>query len=502
MKSARAIAGFGRAAGQGPVARYLAAMLVGGLLGGLLGGLQQAGSGKAALRASAFAQAEALAQHLAAASRDGMADLSVGLEPVAMASASGGRAAPLVLFGAAGILHPATGEALGLGSPAIGQAAARWLGEPGRGHGGLTELPGLEPAAPRLALASMAVAGSPLIAYAAVPILPAPPSLPLPIVPVLLGAALGGVVVLAASGLSRQRGLAADLAGLRRERDAAIEALAERQGLETLGRLTASAAHDMGNVIQALEFHLRAIPAVVDDRAELARVLDRARAAVRRGATGARDLLALARGNTGRVQPTEVAPLLRELADVMRELLGPGYQVELRIAPDLPPVLADPGDLEAMLVNLATNSRDAMLPTGGGLLRMAAAPCRARGPHDTEPGLPPGDWVRIEVADTGVGMDSETLARAMEPFFTTKSRGRGTGLGLALAREFAERSGGHLCIGSVPGQGTRVALYLRPAIEPKTDQHDAVTAASFPAPQPGVPGSTGMPGLVSRHAVG
>jgi signal transduction histidine kinase len=290
----------------------------------------------------------------------------------------------------------------------------------------------------------------------------------------LLGATTGAMAATLARSIARRRRLEAALARTRREHDAAIRTLSERQGLETLGRLTAGVAHDMGNVMQAVEFYLSAIPDSVDDREALTRLVARARGAARRGATGARDLLALARGSGGRPEPIELARLLTELAEVMQELLGEPYRVRLDLPPTLPPVLAEAGDLEAMLVNLATNSRDAMASAGTGVLTIRAAlvgvpDAPGDAPNNTPNDVPGGEWVRIDITDTGVGMDAETLARSMEPFFTTKPRGRGTGLGLALAREFADRSGGLLQIESMPGSGTRASLFLHPATDAKVN---------------------------------
>jgi signal transduction histidine kinase len=334
---------------------------------------------------------------------------------------------------------------------------------------------------------------------AAVPAVSVAPAAPHPTLPppVILAAILGGMLGILAAVLVRlhgdRRDLAATLARTRRDHDAAIRALAERQDLETLGRLTAGVAHDMGNVMQVVETYLRAIPGAAGDPAETARLLDRARGAARRGANGARDLLALARGSSRRPRPVDVPSLLGELADVMQELLGEAFTVRLDVPATLPPALADPGDLEAMLVNLATNSRDAMAAAGSGALTISAALIGA--PDSAEPdGTPPGgEWIRIDVVDTGIGMDAETLANAMQPFFTTKPRGRGTGLGLALAREFAERSGGMLRIESTPGVGTRASLFLHPVSQENlTDDAAApgwdlaLNAARNAAPPPGV----------------
>lgn len=340
------------------------------------------------------------------------------------------------------------------------------------------------------------VPGTDLVAVAAVSVAPVARHSAIP-APVILAAILGGTLGILAANLARLQGerrdLAANLARARRDHDAAIRALAERQDLETLGRLTAGVAHDMGNVMQVVETYLRAIPAAAGDPAEMARLLDRARGAARRGANGARDLLALAHGSSRRPRPVDVLSLLGELADVMQELLGENFTVRLELPGALPPALADPGDLEAMLVNLATNSRDAMAAAGSGVLTISAALIGTPGAAEPDGTPPGGEWIRIDVVDTGIGMDAETLANAMEPFFTTKPRGRGTGLGLALAREFAERSGGMLRIESTPGVGTRASLLLHPVSHENLaddvavpDRDAALNVEGNAAPPPGV----------------
>lgn len=314
----------------------------------------------------------------------------------------------------------------------------------------------------------------------------------------LLGAGVGALVAALARSLAERRRLDEALTRAQREHDAAIRTLADRHGLETLGRLTAGVAHEIGNVMQAVEFYLRAMPGSLEDRAALQHLIERARGAARRGAAGARDLLALARGSARRPEPVDIAPLLTEIADVMQELLGDRFAVRLELPGELPQVLADAEDLEAMLINLATNSRDAMAPAGSGVLSLSATLVGSPDAPGAPAGLPGGEWVRIEIADTGVGMDAETLARAMEPFFTTKPRGRGTGLGLALAREFAERSGGMLQIESTPGAGTRARLFLHPASEGKVtpDAEPPADAIEPRSEQGGAPsrGRLGTPG--------
>jgi signal transduction histidine kinase len=158
--------------------------------------------------------------------------------------------------------------------------------------------------------------------------------------------------------------------------------------------------------------------------------------------------------------------LLKGLEEVLAHTLGaPSLHIQVEAEPDLPPVLADRGEMETVLVNLATNARDAM-PQGGTFAVSAAVETVAEGAEAPHPaGLRPGRYVRLSAADTGTGTDAETLARAAEPFFTTKPEGKGTGLSLAMAREFAEQAGGGVTLASEPGRGTTVTLWL-----PEADQ--------------------------------
>ncbi|CAH2604895.1 Histidine kinase [Rhodovastum atsumiense] len=252
-----------------------------------------------------------------------------------------------------------------------------------------------------------------------------------------------------------------------------LEALAERRGralaeselrlaeaarMEALGRLAGGIAHDFNNVLQAVQGGLMLVRKRLERDPESARqFLDRTQQAAERGAAVTGRLLAFAR--RGELCPEPIAPasLLGDLAEMLHSTLGADITLRVEAAPELPAVFADRSQLEAVLVNLANNARDAM-PRGGALvLRAEAASIRT---GDTPPGLPPGPFLRLSVIDAGEGMPAEVLARVTEPFFTTKPKGKGTGLGLAMARGFAEQSGGALTIESTPGHGTTVSLWL------------------------------------------
>jgi len=191
-----------------------------------------------------------------------------------------------------------------------------------------------------------------------------------------------------------------------------------------------------------------------------------------------------------RAEPLDVAPVLNGLREILVHTLGAAITVDVRPDPGAPPLLADKGQLETALVNLATNARDAM-PEGGQLtLSASAETVESDGPPHPA-GLPAGRYVRLTVADTGAGMDAATRERAVEPFFTTKHVGAGTGLGLPMAKGFAEQSGGALSVESNPGAGTTISLWLPVA-----------GSVAIPAPMTEPPGAAvaAEPGMIVTGA--
>ncbi|TCZ66641.1 response regulator [Roseicella aquatilis] len=264
------------------------------------------------------------------------------------------------------------------------------------------------------------------------------------------------------------------------ERRNAEAALLQAQKLQAVGQLAGGIAHDFNNVLQAVLGGVALIGKRAQDPAAVARLTGMVEEAAQRGQSITRRLLAFSRREELRADRLDVGALLTGLREVLDATLGPGITVVVQAPEGLSPVLADRGQFETVLVNLATNARDAMAQ--GGCLTLSAEPVTV--PPGVAGDLPPGDYIRLTVADTGSGMDPAVLARAGEPFFTTKPAGQGTGLGLAMARSFAEGSGGCMVIESAPGRGTRIALVL-PALR------EAAPASPAAAP----------PGMVTpRHA--
>ncbi|HET9482368.1 MAG TPA: ATP-binding protein, partial [Xanthomonadales bacterium] len=177
--------------------------------------------------------------------------------------------------------------------------------------------------------------------------------------------------------------------------------------------------------------------------------------AAERGAMLTRQLLAFARRDIANPLPVEVNEVIRAAASMLRRTLGEQVAIETDCDPTVPPVFADAGQLEAALLNLALNARDAM--PRGGRLRIGVREQSVRG---GEGGGAPGEYVVFSVGDSGLGMAPDVLARAFEPFFTTKPPGKGSGLGLSMVYGFVTQSGGHLGVESELGYGTTIELFL------------------------------------------
>ena len=244
-----------------------------------------------------------------------------------------------------------------------------------------------------------------------------------------------------------------------REHELALAKLHQAQKLETLGQLTGGVAHDFNNLLTPVIGNLDLLRQRLPQSDPSHRLIDAGLQAASRAATLVQRLLAFARRQDLRVRPVNVGLLLDGMKDLVRRSLDPAIQVEITHAPDLPPARVDPSQLELAVLNLAINARDAM--PRGGKLSIHADAVSASGAGE----LRPGDYVRITVHDTGVGMDEQTLARAIEPFFSTKGVGKGTGLGLSMVHGLAAQLGGMLNLTSSPETGTTAEIWLPEAGE-------------------------------------
>ncbi len=257
-------------------------------------------------------------------------------------------------------------------------------------------------------------------------------------------------------------------------REAAQVRAVHAERMQALGRLAGGIAHDFNNVLQAVSGAMALIERRPDDPAGIRRIARLAGEATERGASITRRLLAFGRRGDLRAEAIDAALLLHDLSEILVHTLGAAIHVRVCHDEGLRPFLADKSQLETSIINLATNARDAM-PDGGTLTLAAGVETVTKAGHPY--GLDPGRYVRLTIEDTGVGMDAAILARASEPFFTTKNVGSGTGLGLAMAKGFAEQSGGGMKIASTRGAGTTITLWF-PETDPALVAAPAEPAAS------------------------
>ncbi|MGZ6020112.1 MAG: PAS domain-containing protein [Phenylobacterium sp.] len=250
--------------------------------------------------------------------------------------------------------------------------------------------------------------------------------------------------------------LEARVAARTAELEATNAQLRQSQKLESMGQLTGGVAHDLNNLLTPIMGSLDLLRwcAVGGEREQ--RLIDGALQSAERAKILVQRLLAFARRQPLQPVAVDVASLVGGMVDLIASTSGPRTRVEVDLAPDLPPAKADLNQLELAILNLAVNARDAM-PDGGVLTIAGRRETVAPGEGAK---LLPGDYLRLSVADTGSGMDAATLARAVEPFFSTKGIGQGTGLGLSMAHGLASQLGGALTIASKPGLGTVVDLWL------------------------------------------
>ncbi len=242
------------------------------------------------------------------------------------------------------------------------------------------------------------------------------------------------------------------------ERQAIEAQLRQAQKMEAIGNLTGGMAHDFNNLLGVIIGNLDLLRELIDNQ-EMEELAREAFDAAMRGADLNRRLLAFARRQPLEPKRINVNELIGDITKLLDRMLGEDIEIAINCAPDIWPVVADPAQLESAIMNLATNARDAM--SQGGRLTFAT-----RNTHLDEDyaanhvEVVAGDYIVIEVGDTGMGIEPANLNRIFEPFFTTKELGKGTGLGLAMVFGFMRQSGGHVNVYSEPGKGTVFRLYL------------------------------------------
>jgi two-component system, NtrC family, sensor kinase len=264
------------------------------------------------------------------------------------------------------------------------------------------------------------------------------------------------------------------------QRLAVEETLRQSQKLDAIGHLTGGVAHDFNNLLTIIIGNLEAAQRQLESwtdavHGKLAQRIGNAMHGAERAATLTKRLLAFARQQPLNPTAIDVNRLLNGLADFLHRALGEDVALEIVGTGGVWPVEADPAELEAAVLNLAVNARDAM-PDGGKLTIETANAYLDEGYCRQNSDVRPGQYVQVSVTDTGAGMAKEIIDRAFEPFFTTKQAGQGTGLGLSQVYGFVKQSGGHVKIYSEVGEGTTIKMYLKrfsgrasPSVEKKSE---------------------------------
>jgi two-component system, cell cycle sensor histidine kinase and response regulator CckA len=242
-----------------------------------------------------------------------------------------------------------------------------------------------------------------------------------------------------------------------RERE---EELRHAQRLEAVGKLAGGIAHDFNNLLTVINGHARfALDERKADDGVRADLEEIERAGIR-AASLTQQLLAFSRRQVLRPVAVDLNLVVREMERMLRRLIGTHIRLDVDLAHGLPPILADRGQVEQVVMNLVVNARDAM--PEGGVLTVRTSPVHfgAGDPNLAQWEMEPGEYVNLEVRDTGHGMTPDVVARAFDPFFTTKEQGRGTGLGLATVFGIMKQSRGHVTVQSAAGEGARFDVYL------------------------------------------
>jgi PAS domain S-box-containing protein len=256
-------------------------------------------------------------------------------------------------------------------------------------------------------------------------------------------------------------------------RERAQEQLLQSQKMESIGQLTGGVAHDFNNLLMAVVGNLDLLRKRYPDDARAQRLIAGAIEGARRGTSLTQRMLAFARRQDLKTSSADLAALLRGMADLLDRTLGPQVALTLDLPGGLPPAKVDSNQIELAVLNLAINARDAM--PEGGTIRISLD----RAPASIGSGLREGEYLRVQISDTGVGMDAATLKRAIEPFFSTKELGKGTGLGLSMVHGLAVQLGGRLELKSVPGKGTTAILWVPMANELPAVEQEPKPPAEF-----------------------
>ena len=263
--------------------------------------------------------------------------------------------------------------------------------------------------------------------------------------------------------------------------------LRQAQKIETVGQLAGGIAHDFNNLLTVINGYSDVLLHRLGETDPSRREVGEIRKAGERAAALTRQLLAFSRKQVMEAKSVDLNEIVSGMCSMVRRLIGENIQLSTALEPELKTIIADPGQVEQVVLNLSVNARDAM--PSGGTITISTANVDFAAPEDRDGyTVPAGRYARIGFADTGCGMDEETKARMFEPFFTTKERGKGTGLGLASVYGIVKQNDGHIRAHSAPGRGTSFEVYF-PAREEDPDPSTGKIAAPA-SPLPGGAGET------------
>ena len=282
--------------------------------------------------------------------------------------------------------------------------------------------------------------------------------------------------------LARQAALRVDeLEQMVARRTAELESAQEQRRqaykMEAVGRLAAGIAHDFNNLLTVIQGYSSLQLARLSAESDVAQAFGHISTAAERAANLTRQLLAFSRKQVMQPRLLRLNDRLSDLEPILRPLLGAHIALRFDLAPELPPLHADPTNLDQIILNLTLNARDAMPHDGSIVVKSALVQVPRESLPASADSSQPGAYLCITIADTGVGMDDETVRHIFEPFFTTKEVGQGTGMGLATVQGIAQQHGGWVAVESAPGEGSAFHVFL-PA-----------SAEALAAPQPAAPAS-------------
>ncbi|HEX2755835.1 MAG TPA: ATP-binding protein [Candidatus Limnocylindrales bacterium] len=280
--------------------------------------------------------------------------------------------------------------------------------------------------------------------------------------------------ILESDGHAFSQGMILDVTD-RRETEASLR---QAQKMEAVGQLAGGVAHDFNNLLTVITGHAGLLRETIDVNDPTRIDVDAIATAAASSADLVGQLLAFGRRTMLRPEIVDIGTVVSDVLPMLRRLLPEHIDVVTRLDPDLPAIRADPGQVQQVVLNLAINGRDAM-PAGGTLTIATEARVVSPSEASRHLGLAPGSYVRLTIADEGVGMDAATRDRIFEPFFTTKAAGRGTGLGLATVYGIVKQSGGYIAIDSAVDRGSTFSVFL-----PVTTEQVAVRPPSIPVRAP------------------